>query len=183
MEVRFMGQSSVQTKEFEICVGVITAVHGVRGHVKIRSFTEHPEDLASFNNIFDHQHNQYDIRVVEVKKDYLIASIDGVDSRASAELLRNVKLYIKRSDLPSTSDDEFYHADLVGLRAYSENGVQLGIVNNIVNFGAGDIVEVCDLATEKTIYYPFTKQFVPEVNIKEGWVKLAPLEEEIAASE
>lgn len=178
-----MGQSSVQLKEFNICVGVITAVHGVRGYVKIRSFTEHPSDIANFACIFDDGGNLYAIKLVEVKKDYLIASLEGVKSRTEAEKFRNTKLFIKRSDLPSVEDEEYYHADLVGLKACYEDGTQIGIVRNIVNFGAGDIVEICDLATEKTIYYPFRKQYVPEINIAEGWVKLAPLEEEIAANE
>lgn len=172
------------SQDYDICVGVITSVNGVKGHVKIRSFTEKPGDVANFNEIYDeHGQKAYKISVITTKKDYIIAGIEGINNRNQAETLRNTKLFIKRSELPQPSSEEYYHADLVGIEARSEEGVQLGIVKNVLNFGAGDILEVYDISTEKTIYYPFTKQFIPEVNLKEKFLILKPLEEVIAAAE
>lgn len=166
-----------------ICVGVITSVNGVRGHVKIRSFTEKPTDIANFTNIFDDNNNSYKVSIVTTKKDYVIAGIEGINNRNEAEKLRSTKLYIKRSELSEPGKDQFYHADLIGVEARSEEGVVIGIIKNLVNFGAGDILEVYDMTSEKVVYYPFTKQFIPEINIQERYLILKPLEEIVAAGE
>ena len=169
--------------DFNICVGIITAVNGVKGYVKIKSFTENPDDLTKFQQVFDEDNISYRISLVSQKRDYMIAGIEGVDNRNKAEKLRNKKLYIKRSELPDASEDEYYHADLVDLEARTEDGTKFGTVRDIVNFGAGDIIEVHDAALDRSVFYPFTKQFVPEINIKEGYVAFGVLEEVLAAEE
>jgi 16S rRNA processing protein RimM len=166
-----------------VCVGVITSVHGVKGNVKIRSFTDAPTDIATFHHVFDDSGRQFNISVIIPKKDYMIAAIEGVSSRNDAEGLRNVKLYIKRSELPELANDEFYHADLIGMEARSSDGTLLGTVKNVVNFGAGDILEIYDISSEKIIYYPFKKQFIPAVDAISGVITLLPLEEVIAVDE
>ena len=169
---------------YDICVGVITAVNGVKGYVKIRSFTERPADMANFECVYDPENNRtFKVKLISEKKDYLIAAIEGINNRNEAELLRNTKLYIKRSELPSVNEEEYYHIDLIGMQALSEDGVVIGIVKNVVNFGAGDILEVYDTSSEKTLYYPFTKQFVPVVSVVHHNLILRPLEETIAALE
>ena len=170
-------------EDYNICIGVITSVNGVKGLVKIRSFTEQPEDIASFGKLFDDQQREYQLSIATLKRDHVIAGIKGVNSRNEAEKLRNVKLYIKRSNLPSSTSNEFYLADLIGMNATFKDGTKFGTVKNLLNFGAGDIIEICDLNTEKMIYYPFTKQFVLEVNTKKNQLVLEPLEELIAAAE
>ncbi len=166
-----------------ICVGVITSVHGVKGYVKIRSFTDNPVDVTSFSKVFDEEGKVYKINLVFPKKDYLIAAIEGVSSRNQAEDLRNTKLYIKRSELPTPASGEFYHADLIGMEAFLNDGSKFGIVKNVVNFGAGDILEIYDITSEKVIYYPFRKQFVPMVDIIQKSITLNPLEEVIASDD
>jgi len=178
-----MTASSLKSKDYNICVGVVTAANGVRGHVKIRSFTAKPGDIANFQQIFDEESQAYGIRIIALKKDYVIAGIEGVASRDEAEKLRNRRLYIKRSELPAVSNDEFYHADLVGLDVRTEGGTKLGIVKDVANFGAGDILEVCDATSERVMYYPFNKQFVPLVDVVGRYVVVCPLEEVVAASE
>jgi len=169
--------------DYDICVGVITAVNGVKGYVKVRSFTEKPQDITAFRKVFDENANEYKLSIVTLKKDYIIVGIKGVNSRIAAEKLRNTKLFIKRSELPEAGNDEFYHADLIGLEAKLKNGTKFGVVKNIVNFGAGDIIEIYDFNSEKTVYYPFTKQFVPEMDLANKTITLEPLEEILAASE
>lgn len=170
-------------QDYNICIGVITAVSGIKGRVKIRSFTEKPEDLASFCKVFDDNENEYKISIITPKKGYLIAEIQGIHSRDEAEKIINTRLYIKRSELPTIGDNEFYHTDLIGLDAKLKNGTNFGLVKDVVNFGAGDIIEIYDLSSEKIIYYPFNKQFVPEINLDKRYILLEPLEEVIAASE
>jgi 16S rRNA processing protein RimM len=169
--------------DYDVCVGVITSVNGVKGYVKIRSFTEHPQDIMTFKKIFDVSNKEYNINIINLKKDYVIAGIKGIDSRDEAEKLRNIRLYIKRSELPNAGQEEYYHADLLGLDAKLKDGTNFGLVKNIVNFGAGDIIEIYDLNSEKTIYYPFTKQYVPEINLEKRYIILEPLEEVLASSE
>jgi len=168
----------------DICVGVITSVNGVKGYVKIRNFTDKPSDIAKFDFIFDLNSKQsFQITVVSSKKDYLIGKIEGINSRSDAEKLRNIKLYIKRSALPSVKENEYYHADLIGTEARSEEGIIIGTIKNIVNFGAGDILEIYDKTSENTLYYPFTKQCIPEINITQKFIIVKPLEEVVAAIE
>lgn len=173
-----------QDQDFDICVGVITSVNGVRGNVKIKSFTESPEDITTFANVFNPELNRsFKISVVTLKKDHLIASIEGISTRNEAEELRNIKLYIKRSELSEAKDGEYYHADLMGLEVFYQDGVKAGLVKNIVNFGAGDILEVYDLTSEKLFYYPFNKQYVTDVNLEAGKVEITRLEEIVASED
>lgn len=174
---------AVSQEDPDICIGVITSVHGVKGYVKIRTFTNKPSDVTTFQNVFDEAGNNYKVSVVFPKKDYLIASLDGINNRNQAEPLRNTKLYIKRSELPTPKNNEFYHADLVGMEARSHDGSKFGIVKNVVNFGAGDILEIYDVTSEKVVYYPFKKQYVPVIDIVERYITVNPLEEVIAADD
>ena len=175
--------SEVSSLDPDLCIGVITSVHGVKGYVKIRTFTDEPSDIEQFSHIFDDAGASYELKIKIPKKDYIIASIEGVISRNHAEKLRNTKLFIKRSELPDLSQDEFYHADLIGMEAVSTEGDTVGIVKNITNFGAGDILEIYDLSSEKVIFFPFKKQFVPAVDVLQRKITLNPLEEMIAGDE
>jgi 16S rRNA processing protein RimM len=171
------------SNDFDICIGVITSVNGVRGNVKIKNFTENPRDIADFKNIYDQDNKPYKISIVSVRKDCLIAEIEGISNRNEAETLRNIKLFINRSELPEASNDEYYHADLLGLNARYDDGTMVGTVKNIVNFGAGDIIEIYDVSTERTLYIPFTKAQVPFVSLIEGYITVAQQEELLAAND
>ena len=156
-----------------ICVGVIIAAHGVRGDVKIRIFTDKPKDIANFDEISDESGKIYKLAVISVPNnaDFIIARIEGIESRNDAESMRHIKLYINRSALPIIhTPDEFYHADLCGMTARLMDGRVIGIIQNVVNYGATDILEICEINSEKIILYPFTKQCVLEVNVKERYV-------------
>lgn len=175
--------SSNLKKDFNICVGVITSVSGVKGYVKVRSFTESPDDLARFDRIFDENQNEYKINLISTKRDALIIGVEGIDNRNDAEKLRNTKLFIERSALPKVANDEYYHADLIGMEVVLSNGYKYGMVKNIVNFGAGDIIEIYSYDAEKLIYYPFTKQYVPHVDFVDSKIVLQPLEEILATDD
>lgn len=163
-----------------VCIGTITSMHGIRGNVKIHTFTDKPQDIAAFDEIFDDYGKIYKITAISIPNNAncIIAQIDGFNSRNDAEALRNLRLYVKRSALPIIQNaDEYYHADLCGMTARLKTGQVMGIVRHILNYGANDILEICDIDSEQIILYPFTKQFVHTVNIKERYMILEPLEE------
>ncbi len=169
--------------DYDICVGVVVAADGVRGHVKIKSFTDNPKDIESFSYLFDAEGREYKIKILATKKDCLVVSIDGVTNRNHAEQLRNVRFYIKRSGLPSVEADEYYHADLIGLKVKAQDGLVIGEVISIMNFGAGDILEIKDEFSEKAVYYPLSKQFVSKIDVNNRFIEVMPLEEIIATTE
>lgn len=173
-----------QYKNKDICVGVITAVSGVKGYVKIRSFTADPKDITDFQEIYDQDGNKFKkISVVVEKKDYIIAGIAGISNRNEAEKLRNTRLFINRSALPAPANEEYYHADLIGLDAQYEDGTACGVVKNVFNFGAGDILEIYDMISEKTIYHPFNKQFVSNIDLAANQITIVKIEETVAAKD
>jgi 16S rRNA processing protein RimM len=161
----------------KICIGVITSAHGVKGYVKFKSFTENPDDILGFKNILDDRGRSYKVKIIGIKKDFLILAVEGINSRNDADKWHNTKLYVTRAALPATKKDEYYHADLIGLEVRDENGIKIGYVEGVENFGAGDILNILDLTTRKVISYPFIKQFVPTINLEEKYVSILPLEE------
>ncbi|MGD9638066.1 MAG: ribosome maturation factor RimM [Alphaproteobacteria bacterium] len=153
-------------KEKRVCVGVITGAHGVKGQVKIKSFTANPEDIAAYGVLEDDSGiKKFNVRILGEGKDFLRAEIKGVSDRNEAELLRGVNLFVSREKLPETVEEEYYHTDLIGLDVFNNEGVLIGSVAAIYDFGAGDVLEIKSL-DNKLNMLPFTKEIVPIVDIK-----------------
>ena len=164
-----------------VLVGVITAPHGVRGLVKVKSFTEDPSDLVAYGAVSDQAGRKvFDLQIVGEAKGQLIARLDGVSDRNAAEDLKGQKLYIHRSALPETEEDEFYHADLIGLRTLLADGTEHGLIKAVYDFGAGDLLEVA-LADGGMAYLPFTRDVAPTIDLKAGTVTVVPPKEVDAA--
>lgn len=163
------------TSERLIRLGVISSVHGVRGQVKIRSFTAHPEDMTAYGPLRDSSGRVYGISITGGTNDALIASIDGITSRDEAEKLRNTELFVPRSALPEPGDNQFYHEDLIGLMAVTEDGKDFGRLIAISNFGAGDIA-VLKLKDGDEEYLPFNKTTFPVIDIKNKKLVVLPPE-------
>ncbi|MBF0677395.1 MAG: ribosome maturation factor RimM [Devosia sp.] len=159
-----------------ILMGKIGAAHGIKGEVRITSFTGDPEALADYGPLeTDRAGLVVTIEAARVSKTVLIARLKGIRDRDAAELLNGVSLFIDRSQLPEPEDeDDFYHADLIGLDARLENGVSIGSVSALPNFGAGDLLEVRDPRSGDTFLYPFTKAVVPEIHIAQGFLVISP---------
>ena len=157
-----------------VCVARIGAAHGVRGEVKLWSFTEDPEAIAGYGPLeTEDGTRRFEIESLRAAKDHLVARLKGVDSRNAAEALRNVDLYVPRERLPAIDeDDTFYVADLVGLTAVTPEGDTLGTVTAVHNFGAGDIVEIKP-AGGAPLMLSFTDANVPEVDVKAGRIVVA----------
>ena len=154
-----------------ILLGRITGAHGIRGDVVIESFTQEPGDIASYGALASEDGaRQFDLKVARVTPRGVIARLAGVADRTSAEALKGVALYVPRSRLPAASEDEFYRADLVGLRAEDPQGNVVGTVVAVLNFGAGDLLELRLADTKTTEVIPFSNQFVPVVDVAGGRV-------------
>ncbi|MBW8309334.1 MAG: ribosome maturation factor RimM [Candidatus Paracaedibacteraceae bacterium] len=148
-----------------VCLAEITSPHGVRGAVKLKTFTEYSEDVFDYPTLRDQGGHLYKLNLFAPKhNDLLVVMIDGVASREAAESLRGTKLYVDRSELPETDDNEFYYEDLVGLAVEDQSGEAIGIILSVQNYGAGDFFDIKTAHSE--IYtLPFTQEAVPEVNI------------------
>jgi 16S rRNA processing protein RimM len=153
-----------------ICVARIGAAHGVRGAVKLWTFTEDPLAVKHYGPLMTRDGaRQFEVTHVRAARDHLVATLKGVASREDAERLSGIELYIAREKLPDTGDDEYYHADLIGLNAVNAANEPLGRVVAIHNFGAGDIIEIAP-AHGPTMLLPFTNAVVPTVDLAGGRV-------------
>jgi 16S rRNA processing protein RimM len=152
-------------------MGRIGAAHGIKGEVRIQSFTEEPLALASYGPLSTSKPGlTIEIETARATTNVLVARLKGVSDRTAAEKLNGVELYIDRESLPPADDDDYYHADLIGLEARLGDGTVLGTVIAIPNFGASDLIEVRDMRSGDTFLYPFSKAVVPEVHIAEGYL-------------
>jgi 16S rRNA processing protein RimM len=142
-----------------ICVGQITSAHGIRGEVKIKSFTANPEDIGGYGDLTDEAgEKSFSLRLRSALNNMVIAGVKGVTSRSAAEELRGTKLFMARSKLPKPEEGRFYMADLVGLEAVDAEGNAVGRVTDAMNFGAGDIIAVKNEAGREWML-PFKEPF------------------------
>lgn len=151
-------------------VGVITGAHGIRGQVKIRSFTDVPLAITEYGALMNATGTKrYDIRIDGEGKTGLIASVKGVTDRNAAELLKGTELFVDKANIPTAAEDEFYYDDLIGMEVRDTQGNALGTVFALYNFGAGDIIEIRRAEGHKEMY-PFTLRNFPEVKLAEGHI-------------
>jgi 16S rRNA processing protein RimM len=153
-----------------ICVARIGAAHGVRGAVKLWTFTEDPLAVKDYGPLTTKDGaRQFEVTHVREAKDHLVATLKGIATREDAERLNGLELYVSRDKLPDTDEDEYYHADLIGLAAVNAADEPLGRVIAIHNFGAGDIIEIAP-AKGASMLLPFTNAVVPTVDLAGGRV-------------
>ncbi len=162
-----------------ICLGQIGAAHGVRGEVRLRSFTAEPGAIASYGPLETEDGRVFEITALRPakspEKHHFVATLSGIADRDAAARLANVKLYVPRDRLPEPNEPgEFYHADLIGLSVVDRAGRQFGTVVAIHNFGAGDLVEVRQADGAPTQLLPFDATTVPEIDIAAGRMVVEP---------
>src|SRR5215469_14169118 len=158
-----------------ICLGQIGAAHGVRGEVRLHSFTAEPAAIATYGPLETEDGRVFKIENLRPAKHAFVAKLSGIDDRNTAERLANIKLYVPRERLPQPAEpDEFYHADLIGLRAVDHAGRECGTVVAVHNFGAGDLIELRRSDAARTELLPFDAARVPEVNIRGGTIVINP---------
>ena len=158
-----------------VCVAQIGAAHGIRGEVKLRSFTTDPAAVADYGPLESEDGTLHvEIEALRQAKGHLVAQLSGIRDRTAAARLANVRLYVARERLPPTEPEEFYHADLIGLRAEDRAGTELATIVGIHDFGAGDLLELRPRGQATTVLMPFTALTVPVVDIAGGRIVIDP---------
>jgi len=147
-------------------VGVLGAPHGVKGEMRLKSFTADPLGIQDYQPLTDKTgQRRFVIRSARlIKDDMLVVSLEGVADRTAAEALTNLALFILRDQLPEPDEEEFYHADLIGLVAKTPDGAVIGTVTAVHDFGAGDILDIAPSLEGPSLLVPFTKANVPVVD-------------------
>ena len=175
---RLEGRSDAATPR-RVCLGVVAGAHGVKGAVRLKSFAQEPRDIARYGPLEDESGTaRYTVRLVGATKGHaqngvVIARLSGVADRDRAEALRGLRLYLPRAALPPPPEDEFYHADLIGLDAVLGDGRRLGEVRAVHDFGAGDTLEIARPPAQP-LMVPFTRAVVPVVDIAGGHLVVDP---------
>jgi 16S rRNA processing protein RimM len=165
-----------------ICIARIGAAHGVRGAVKLWTFTEDPFAVKAYGPLLTKDGaRSFEVATAREANGHLVATLKGVATREDAERLNGIELYIAREKLPATDENEYYHADLIGLAAVNAADEPLGRVLAIHNFGAGDIIEIAPPGGS-TMLLPFTNAVVPTVDLANGRVVIE-LPDEIVGDE
>lgn len=148
-----------------MCVGVVVGAHGIKGDVRVKSFTADPDDLVAYGPLADELGQQrFRLTLVGRGKGVVICRLAGVSDRNGAEALKGTRFFLDRAVLPAPAEDEFYHADLIGLPVFFADGEAIGVVSGLYDFGAGDLLEI--RRTEGAlVMIPFTKDVVPVVDM------------------
>ncbi|MDF3855791.1 ribosome maturation factor RimM [Paracoccus sp. P2] len=162
-----------------VCVGAIAGAFGVRGEVRLKSFTSQPNDIAAYAPLYTEDGSRsFTVRLTRPVTGGLGARLSGVETREQAEALKGVTLWADRDKLPALPDDEFYHADLIGLSVHDTGGALLGKVRAIYDHGAGDILEIHGPGRRRVLLLPFTRAFVPTVDLAAGRIVADPPDEQ-----
>jgi 16S rRNA processing protein RimM len=157
-----------------LCVGVITGAQGIRGAVRVKSFTADPLDIDAYGPVSDEAGTRaFELKAIGQSKGVVVATLEGVSDRNAAEALKGLRLFVDRDRLPPAEDEEYYHADLLGLAAELIGGEPLGRITAVYDFGAGDAIEVTK-NDGSVVMVPFTKAAVPTVDLTAGKVVIDP---------
>ncbi|MCC6864058.1 MAG: 16S rRNA processing protein RimM [Rhodobacteraceae bacterium] len=153
-----------------VCVGAIAGSFGVSGEVRLKSFCTQPEDVASYGPLWTEDGSRsFTLKLTRASvSGGLGARLSGVATKEQADALKGTSLYVDRDRLPLLPDDEFYHADLIGLVVQDPGGVVIGTVQAVHNHGAGDLLEVMKPGMKAALLLPFTRVTVPTVDVKAG---------------
>ena len=158
-----------------ILLGAIAGAYGVRGEVRVKSFCDRPEDIAAYGPL--ETQDGATLRILTlgpVAKGGVAARLEGVDGRDAAEALKGTQLFAPRAALPEAGEDEFYHADLIGLVAVDPAGRMLGRVRGVADYGAGDLLDIAPEGGGESVVVPFTRDVVPEIDMAGGRVTVDP---------
>ena len=169
---------AADTSQRRIVVGRFGAPHGVRGEVRLQSFTGDPLAIAGYGPLTAADGRAFTLaHVRHVKDNMLVARVAGIATREAAQALTNLELSVERAVLPPPDEDEFYVADLVGLAAFEADGTPLGTVIAVPNYGGGDLIEVRPAQGGESLLFPFTKLVVPTIDFAGRRVTIVPPDE------
>lgn len=160
-----------------ICVGAIAGSFGVRGEVRLKSFCVVPEEIEDYSPLSNEDGSKtYSLTITRPIKNGFAALLEGVETKEDADAIKGLRLFARRDQLPQLPDDEFYHADLIGLEVYDTGGTLLGTVKSVQNHGASDLLEIHGPELKSTVLLPFTLEAVPTVDLNQGRIIADPPE-------
>lgn len=160
-----------------VIVGAIGGAFGVHGEVRLKSYCADPAAIADYTPLYTEDGRVFaQVVLTGQMKNGFTARMDGITTKEEADALRNTSLYAERAVMPATDEDEFYYADLIGLTVIDTGGMTLGTVKNVMDHGAGDLLEVSVPGTSETVLLPFTQAAVPTVDIGAGRIIADPPE-------
>jgi 16S rRNA processing protein RimM len=162
-----------------VLIGAFGAPQGVRGEIRVRSFTFEPKAIGAYGTLTDARRSRAFAfeRMRALKDDMLVVKVKGVDTREAAAALTGVEIYARREQLPPPAADEFYYDDLVGLEAVTRAGEPLGRVASLMNYGAGDILEIAPEDGREAFLLPFTRAVAPTIDFEAGRIVIEPPQE------
>ena len=160
-----------------ICVGSIAGAFGVKGELRVKSFCANPSDLAKYTPLLTEDgEKSFELSLIGEIKNGFSARIVGIDTKEAADALRGVSLFARRQDLPELPVDEYYYSDLIGFEVADTGGIFIGTVKTVVNHGADDLLEISIPGASDTALVPFTKIFVPTVDMNAKKIVIDPPE-------
>ena len=160
-----------------ICVGAFSGSYGVNGEIRLKSFCADPEAIADYAPLTSEDGKRvFSITLTRSIKGALVAKIDGITNKEDADALKGIRLFAERAQLPALPDDEFYHADLIGLTVLDTGGTVIGTVHAVQNHGASDLLEIVLEGSSATVLLPFTNEVVPTVDLASGRIVADPPE-------
>jgi 16S rRNA processing protein RimM len=160
-----------------ICVGSIGGAYGVQGEVRIKSFCAEPTAIADYGPLSSEDGKHiFALTLLRPIKNGFAARIGGVETKEDADAIKGLRLFARRDQLPQLPDDEFYHADLIGLEVFDTGGTLLGTVKSVQNHGASDLLEIHGPGLKATVLLPFTLEAVPTVDLSQGRIIADPPE-------
>ncbi|PKQ12611.1 MAG: 16S rRNA processing protein RimM [Alphaproteobacteria bacterium HGW-Alphaproteobacteria-1] len=160
-----------------VCLGAIAGAFGVKGEVRLKTFTATPEDIATYGPLTSEDGKySFEVTLTGQTSGALTARLSGIATKEQADALRGIRLHVPRARLPALPDDEFYHADLIGLEVFDTGGAPLGRVRAVLNHGAADLLEIQGPGVTSTVLLPFTREAVPTVDLASGRIVADPPE-------
>lgn len=162
-------------------LATIGRAHGVRGEVRVKTFTADPLAIAEYDGLADEAGRPFRIERLRLAGEVMVVKFAGIDDRNAAEAVNGIGLFVERAALPPAGEEEFYHADLIGLDACGVGGEPLGTIVAVHEYGAGDILEIA--TSRAAIMVPFTREAVPEIDLTGRRVTIVPPEEVEAREE
>lgn len=155
-----------------ICLAKIVAAHGIKGEVKLKSWTSTPQGVCAYGKLFSKDGlRTFSCRMTGLSKGLVLVKIEGVNTRNDAEALVGTELYVPREVMPKLKENTFYQADLIGLKVLKRPELKhIGQIVGVYNFGAGDILEIKYTNASETQMIPFQDTYVHEINIKKGYI-------------
>lgn len=161
--------------EDKICVGAIGGSYGVRGEIRLKSFCAVAEDIETYSPLTSEDGaTAFHLALIRPIKNGFVARITQVATKEEADALKGVQLFADRTQLPSLPDDEYYHSDLIGLTVMDTGGTVLGQVKNVLDHGAGDLLDIQRPGSSETVLLPFTMAAVPTVDLASGRIIADP---------